>query len=193
MSPGQQALPQEPDKVDLEKHFMERLRTWQPGPARATPARLSRIGKDLYVADGGCYESESVRNVSFFYKDRQTYIPVRDTLRPVESITTLLTGYTGDSEYIVHLLQHRYNYETVEVDVPLAQLLGCCLDDGFVPYVGIEATEGETYTASLFLVNEPLGFCHTFTFTIERSVLPEGKGTLAASGYTYTPIHNLRP
>lgn len=185
------ALATNPDKVDLEKQFMDKLALYQPQGPRQIPADLARIGKDLYVCDNGEYESESVRNVAFFLKTGQSFSPVRDTLLPVQSTTTLLSGFTEGANYTVELLQHRYNYETVEVELPLYKLISFCLSGGCIPYVGVEQDENGIIKASLFMVNEGAGYCHTFNFTIPKAIFCATEGKVKAEAYTFTPIHNL--
>lgn len=187
-----QALAQGPDKAALEAAFMERLAVYEPGDWKPQPDSLQRIGPKLYVMDKGFYETEAVRSQAYFTRKWNRYIPVNDASLPVESITTLLSGFTGDTRYNVSLLQRRYNYGTVQVELPLNKLLAFCLEDGaFKPYVGIESQEGDTIKASLFLVSEKLGYCHTFNFSIPKALLGQNTGTLQAEAYTFTPIHNL--
>lgn len=189
------ALPagaQEPDKLELEQFFMDGLAAYEGPTDRPLPDELQRIDRNLYVSDYGHYETESVRAVSYFRRERQTYVPVRDRKFPVESVTTLLSGFTGDSHYTVRLKQHRYNYAMEEVDVPLGRLLGfCIIECAFIPYVGIESVEDKQVKATLFLVNEDLGYSHTFYFNIPLDLLNRDEGLLQAEAYTFTPIHNL--
>ena len=180
------------DKPAMEKFFMDGLARYAGPYERPVPEKLQRIEKNMYVADYGHYETESVRAVSYFQKKKHTYIPIRDSEHPVESVTTLLSGYTGDSRYKVYLTQHRYNYALEEVEVSLNQLLGfCILECGFVPYVGIESSGDGKVKASLFLVNESIGYCHTLNFIIPISMLDSEDGLIQAEAYTFTPIHNL--
>ena len=185
---------QMPDKVSLEQLFMETLVCYQGSLALPVPDNLQRIHKNLYVSDFGYYKAESVRAVSYFRKTSGQYKPIRERSSPVESIVTLLSGYTGTSHYTVSLKQHCYNYQTIEVEVPLNQLLAFCIVEcGFVPYVGIESEEGKYVTATLFLVNKQLGYSHTFMFRIDPAILEHEEGLLPAEAYTFTPINNLAP
>lgn len=183
---------EQPDKVAMEKFFMDGLSRYSGPTVRPLPDSLQRIGRNLYVSDYGHYETEQVRAVSYFRRGRNGYEPVRDRSLPTESVTTLLSGYTGTSHYDVNFKQHRYNYAMEEVKVPLDHLLSfCIIECAFVPYVGIENTEGNQMKAILFLVNEQLGYSHTFIFTIDLDLLSKDEGLLEAEAYTFTPIHNL--
>ena len=186
------AFGQEIDKPAMEKFFMEAMAVYEGPLSRPIPDSLQRIDKNLYVCDLGHYETEVVRAVSYFRRGMRGYVPVRDRKLPVESVATLLSGYTGDSHYTVYLKQHRYNYAMEEVEVPLDRLLGFCINGcGFVPYVGIEKMEKGQIKATLFLVNQELGFSHTLIFTIDQDLLGRDKGQMQAEAYTFTPIHNL--
>lgn len=183
---------QEPDKPAMEKFFMDRLALYDGPTERPLPENLQRIGKNLYVSDYGHYETEAVRAISYFFRDKKEYRPVRTPELPTESVTTLLSGYTGTSNYKVYLKQHRYNYALEEVEVPLKQLLGfCIIECSFVPFVGIESIDEHLVKATLFLVNEQLGYSHTLLFTFDPALFGQDEGVLQAEAYTFTPIHNL--
>ena len=180
------------DKAELDAFFFMGLRRTRPYLERAVPDNLSRIGKNLYVSENGYYETSAVQNSSFFQKRRSAYSPICESRLPKESVMTLLTAYTGSKQYTVHLTQHAYGYSRVEVDVPLVQLLNYCLESGCTPYVGIEECDDKSITASLFMVNEGLAYCHTFKFTMDRASLDSDTGVLNASAHTFTPIQNMK-
>ena len=183
---------QEPDKPAMEQFFMDGLSRYDAVWERPVPDNLQRIDKNLYVSDFGHYETEMVRAVSYFRKIKGEYVPLRDSKYPVESIATLLSGYMGNTRYTVHFKQRRYNYAMEEVDVSLSRLLGfCIMECSFVPYVGIENADDNAVKATLFLVNEQLGYSHTFIFTIDPGLLEQEEGLMQVEAYTFTPIHNL--
>lgn len=179
------------NKIELERFFWDGLHAYKSGHQRTRPDNLQRIGQSLYVSDNGWYETESIKNASFFKRAHFTYLPVCESALPVESAMTLLTGYTAKKQYSVHLLQHRYGFSKAETDVPLSQLLDYCMDSGCTPYVGIVSYEGDKVAASLFMVNVEQGYCHTFKFSIPKALLDSDEGEFSAEVYTYTPIHNL--
>lgn len=182
----------EKDKVELEQAFWDGLQAFMPKGYTAPIGNPKRIDQNLYVSENGWYESESVQNTAFFKKFLFTWQPVCESARPSESVMTLLTGHTGKKEYRVNLLQHRYKYGTAETEVPLSLLLEYCLTMGCTPYVGIETSDSETIAATLFMVNEPVGYCHTLHFTIEKALLDQHEGLFRAEAYTFTPINNLK-
>ncbi len=180
------------DKHELDSSFIIGLRSSPLSRAQSIPYNLSRIGDNLYVSENGFYEIPSIQNSSFFKRKSHTYYPVCDSKLPQESVLTLLSAHTGSKNYIVHLTHHTYDYSQVQVDVPLTQLLGYCLDNGCTPYIGIEHCGDLRILATLFMLNEDLGYCHTFSFSIDKAVLDKDKGTFDAHAYSFTPIHNLR-
>lgn len=180
------------NKVDLEKRFMEELLAFTPRGNRPRPDNLRRIGQFLYLSENGWYEKESIRNAAYFKRYHFTYSPLCESAAPAESVITLLNGYTGKKNYIVHLQQHRYGYTLKETDVPLIQLLEYCMSKGCTPYVGIVSQEGDYVSATLFLPNPEDGYCHTFRFHVEKKLLDLETGFFQAEAYTYTPIDNLK-
>ena len=179
------------DKHELDSLFINGICSSSLFRAQTIPYNLSRIGENLYVSENGFYELPSIQNSSFFRKQSHLYYPVCDSKHPKESVLTLLSAHTGSKNYIVHLTYHTYNYSQIQVDVPLTQLLGFCLDNGCTPYIGIEQCGDLRILATLFMLNEGLGYCHTFSFYIDKAVLDKDNGTFDAHVYSFTPIHNL--
>ena len=180
-----------PDKPDLEQAFLDGLLQFTPSERWHVPDSLVRVGRNLYLCDQGYFETESVRNRAYFKRDL-VYRPVCEAGLAAESVTTLLTGYTGQTRFTVHLVQHLYSYAIAEVTIPLAQLVQYCLSEGCVPYVGVEKVESHLLTGVLFMVHPKMGYCHTIKFTINPVLLDVGEGVLEAEAFTHTPIHNLR-
>ena len=113
-------------------------------------------------------------------------------LEAEESLMTLLTGYIRKKDYSARVSFHQYGYRNTEVTVPLERLIDCCLAEGCTPYVGIESQKDDSVVATLFLVNAPLGYAHTFQFTVNPAVLDRTDGVLKARGYLYTPLYSKK-
>ena len=104
---------------------------------------------------------------------------------------TLLTGHSTGKEYVANVLFHLYGYKTMNIEIPLYQLTGYCLSEGSVPYVGVEDSEGDSVSATLFMVNNRQGYSHTFKFEIQKTMLDNAEGSFSAEAYICTPINNL--
>ena len=179
------------DKVALEMAFLQGLKSYSHEGSATIPGHLSRIGKSLYVSDNGSYGTESVRNISFFERTGKGFAPVCGSSMPVESVTTLLTGHSTGKEYVANVLFHLYGYKTMNMEVSLNQLTGYCMSEGSVPYVGVEYSGDDSVSATLFMVNNRQGYCHTFKFEIPKSMLDNAGGSFSAEAYICTPINNL--
>lgn len=182
---------QDGEKLKLEESFITDVASFKCDTIPAIPDNLQRISKTMYVSDNGFYESETVRNVSFYERSFRRYSPVCSASYPVESVMNLMTGHLQAGNYTVSLTQHLYGYRTASSELPLSSLLAFCLGQGCVPYVGISDSGPEIVKGTLFMVNGQRGFCHTFKFEISSGVFETGGGTVSVDAYTYTPIHNL--
>ena len=180
------------DKPELEAFFVKEVMSFRKKTPERIPDNLSRIDENLYVSENGFFESKAIQNTSFFRKRLFAYHPVWETESPTESVMTLLTAFTGGRQFQVHLLLYGYGYTSTKVDIPLEQLLGYCMESGCTPYVGVESNGKDMIVASLFMVNLPLGYCHTFKFTIRKGLLGSKEGVMDATAYTFTPIHNIK-
>ena len=176
-------------KDELEKEFIREVALDHKVKKRETPRNLKRVDQDLYVSENGYYEIEAAQNSAFFRKKGLFYQPLCESALPVESIMTLLTGFNRRKDYSVQAVCHQYGYKSTLVSVPLDYLIDYCLDQGCVPYVGIESRKDDRVVATLFMVNRSLGYSHTFQFTVDPAIFDKPAGTLYAKGYLYTPIY----
>lgn len=182
---------QQQDKVALEEAFWAGAFSANDTISLSIPTNLKKVKANLFISENGWYETESVQNSSFFKRTATGMIPVCESSSPIESVITLLCAYVGDKHYMVDLTQIKYGYQSVRGELALEQLLSYCINMGCKPYVGIESIVDDSITASMFMVNHPQGYCHTFKFEIDKKLLDQNSGTFSATAYTYTPIHNL--
>lgn len=179
-------------KDELEKEFLRQVSADRRVARREIPGNLKRVDRDLYVSENGFYEIAAAQNTAFFRKKGLFFQPVCESSLPVESLMTLLTGYIRKKDYSARVSFHQYGYHNTEVTVPLERLIDCCLAEGCTPYVGIESQKDDSVVATLFLVNAPLGYAHTFQFTVNPAVLDRTDGVLKARGYLYTPLYSKK-
>ena len=179
-------------KDELEAEFIREVAVDHKVKKREVPRNLKRVDRDLYVAENGFYEIESAQRSAFFRRKGLFYQPLCESSLPVESLMTLLTGFNRRKDYTVQAVCHQYGYRTAQISVPLDYLIDYCLDQGCVPYVGIESQTKDTVVATLFMVNRSLGYSHTFQFTVDTDMLDETAGTLSAKAYLFTPIYRRK-
>ena len=177
------------DKEELEKAFLRKMTEDRKFRKREVPRGLKRVDRDLYVAENGFYEIEEAQNSAFFRKKGLQYVPLCESSHPTESILTLLTGYNRKKDYAVRATVHQYGFVNTELTVPLDNLIETCLAEGCIPYVGIESQTDESLVATLFMVNRPLGYSHTFQFTVNPEILDKTAGVLGAKAHLYTPFY----
>ena len=176
-------------KDELEKAFLRKVTSERKAKKREIPRGLKRVDRDLYVAEGGFFEIEEAQNSAFFRKKGLAYAPLCESSRPIESIMTLLTGYVRKKDYAVRATFHQYGFAQTEKTVPLDNLIDCCLEEGCIPYVGIESGGEKPVVATLFMVNRALGYSHTFQFTVDPDILDQTAGVLDAKAHLYTPFY----
>ena len=176
-------------KDELEAAFIREVAADPKAGKRETPRNLKRVDRDVYVAENGFYEIEAAQNSAFFRKKGLSLQPLCESARPVESIMTLLTGFNPRKDYTIQAVCHQYGYRTRQISVPLDDLIDYCLDQGCVPFVGIESQKEDTVVATLFMVNRSLGYSHTFQVTVDTAMLDKTAGTLYAKAYLFTPIY----
>lgn len=179
-------------KDELEKGFLQALTAGGKVVKREIPGNLKRVERELYVSENGFYEIEASQNSAFFRRKGLSFQPLCESSRPVESVMTLLTGHIRKKDYSVRATFHQYGFVRTELSVSLERLIGRCLDEGCVPYVGIESNDGESVVATLFMVNAPLGYAHTFHFTVNTALLDSTAGVLQARAYLYTPLNHRK-
>lgn len=117
---------------------------------------------------------------------------VCNSQHPKETIHNLLSNGLLTNDIKVNLTLRKYGFVSETFECPLSQLIDCGLEQGCVPYIGLEEDKGsKKITAYLMMVQPYYGFNHSFRFIFDKDVLEKMSGTVSATLNAYIPTHNL--
>lgn len=115
-----------------------------------------------------------------------------DSNHPRESIHNLLSTSSIKNNITVNVTHQKYGFVKEAFECPLSKLINYCLEQGCIPYVGIEGDKSsEHLTAYLTMVQPYHGYNHSLKFTIDRDILHNMSGIISATLNVYIPTHNL--
>lgn len=155
------------------------------------PVRMSR---DVYVDSRGEYMMELMRGDVFYEKAAGGYRPLADRKHPYETLCNMLIipDAFADCDYLAEVTLNGYGFEKHRFTCSLRGLLNFCLWEGCVPYVGLEKESGDEIVATLVMVNQNLGYNHTFKVEFRPEILSGADGKVKVTANVYTATHNLK-
>lgn len=122
----------------------------------------------------------------------ESLLLVSNSQYPKETIHNLLSNGLLTNDIKVNLTLRKYGFVSETFECPLSQLIDYCLEQGCVPYVGLEEdNESEKITAYLMMVQPYYGFNHSFRFIFDKDVLEKMSGSVSATLNAFIPTHNI--
>lgn len=123
---------------------------------------------------------------------QDSLVLVCDSLHPIETIHNLLSNSTIENDIIVNVSIKKYGFKKEKFECPLNQLIDYCLEQGCIPYVGIDADKkSNKVTAYLTMVQPDYCYNHVFRFIFDADVWQNLSGKVSATLSAYIPTHNI--
>lgn len=138
-------------------------------------------------------------NINCFYKDDSAYLFnnldsfafVCDERYPIESLRNLLSVSSIQNDYVITIKINKYGFNQETISIPLSQLIDFCLQDGCIPYVGIENIEEEKIVAVLTMVQSNYGYNHVFRIEFNPKTLVCKSGVINSVAKIYIPTDSV--
>lgn len=181
--------------IELEEIFKRdicRLHASIPNePEEWLHTSVSKDGEWM-IANSGSYLSDMIRSDVYLRKKNGKQSLMIDPKKPIQSIKNILL--TGITDFILpmHLKVNQYGYKNSEIETTLQQFLKYCRKEGCRFFVGIKTFEKDRITATLFAVNNLLGYNHVLSVDFPLSILSGDKDQFIRSVlYAYIPLQNV--
>lgn len=145
-----------------------------------------------FILPGGSYHTELIRSDRYYGKQGDTYRPVCCREHPMESLVNLLLEENTPGNHILELDIRKYGFRRESLYVPLKSWLAYCRYSGCECYVGIEGWRDSRLEATLFVVNEPLGYNHILNFSVDTDVFLNQNDTVKAITHIYIPTEAIK-
>ena len=131
------------------------------------------------------------KEASELYNEIDTLSLVCDVKYPIESLRNLLSASSIQNDYIIEVKVNKYGFNQEIINIPLSQLIDFCLQDGCIPYIGIENAEDEKIAAVLTMVQPYYGYNHVFRIEFNPKTLTYRSGVINSVAKIYIPTDNV--
>lgn len=186
------------NKIEAEKLLENDINNTLVDESKQLPAIERQLliesqQKGYYTLPGNNYQIAKITNNLYFSGDSiKGYNLICDISHPLESAANIMLSPYTHGEFSLEINQALYGYQRKHFYVPLKKWIGFCLDNDCQLYFGIEEQDNKRIKASIFSVNDALGYAHVLVAEIPLQAIDNDKGTIDARLDSYIPINNIR-
>ncbi len=173
---------------------MVRMTDYSVLPLQRSPApkRLVYMSKEkMYVEPGESYMSEKITSRHYCVRKKTNEFHWLYTSEyPAESLANMVSGVMKN-EKMLSIELRKYNYECETFAVHLDQWISFCQKEHCEPYFGVEELSQDSISASLFMVNNQLGYNHIMFMKMAKADVAKKGTVIRAHLHCYVPINNI--
>lgn len=181
------------DAIELEKIFERDLKRIVP-----TAFVCDWSDEEVAVSEGGygivhagSYLSDEIRSDLYCREQGDSLVLVTDVEKPVESIRNVLLTGCFMRDISMALTINRYGYQKSRIGITLQQFVEYCRMEGCVSYVGIKTHTENKVIATVFALNNELGYNHVLSVEFPIGILEGRPISLTGTTYVYIPLQNV--
>ena len=153
--------------------------------------KLASSEKENLVVNVGDYLSNEIRSDLYLQQKGEKLELLLDVERPVESIKNILLTGCFVRDIPLALTINRYGYKKTETSITLQQFVEYCRMEGCSMYVGIKKHTKESITATVFALNNALGYNHVLAVDFPIGILAGRHSAILGTSYVYIPLQNV--
>lgn len=181
--------------IELEEIFKRdicRLHASIPNEVQEWSHTSESKDREWVIANSGTYLSDEIRSDVFLRRRNGKLLLAVDPKKPIQSVKNiLLTGMT-DQILPMDLKINQYGYKSSDVSVTLQQYLDYCKKERCRLFVGIKHSEKDRIKATLFAVNNYLGYNHVLSVDFPLGILSgDTSQAIRTVLYAYIPLQNV--
>lgn len=179
--------------VELETIFERDLKRVVPSAFDCDWAEedVSLSYDGLSVANPGSYLSDEIKSDLYLQKKEGKWTLITDAEHPVESIKNILLTGCFTRDVAMALTIDRYGYRKTSVSTTLQQFVEYCRLEGCLLYVGIKTHTANNITATIFALNNELGYNHVLAVDVPTGILSGRQHSITGTSYVYIPLQNV--
>lgn len=177
--------------IELEHIFERDVKRMIPEPYECPDDEKSIPDGEYGIVDSGSYLSSEIRSDLYCYRQKDSLKLVVDPDYPIESIKNILL--TGDfmRDISMALTIDQYGYQKSQVSITLQQYIKYCRQEGCTMYVGIKTHAENKVTATVFALNNELGYNHVLAVDFPVGILAGRPISIRGTAYVYIPLQNV--
>ena len=179
--------------VELETIFERDLKRVVPSAFDCNWAEedVSLSDDGLSVANPGSYLSDEIKSDLYLQKKEGKWALITDVEHSIESIKNILLTGCFMRDIAMALTMDRYGYRKTLLSITLQQFVEYCRLDGCVLYVGIKTHTADNVTATIFALNNELGYNHVLAVNFPTGILSGRQNSITGTSYVYIPLQNV--
>lgn len=188
------------DMIEREKRLTEGVQNtpqkcqWPTAPVDSAALQQSWQGK-YYILKGEIYYLPQLNSNRYYVKEQEeesvSYQLLYDTDFVAESLANLFTTVEIPNDYTMELRIRKYGFKTDTIHVALNQWTMYCLNEGCVPYFGVEENAKEV-VCEIVMLNKAMGYCHLVRAVVDSEDMGERNGVIKARVVTYIPVSRIK-
>lgn len=177
--------------IELEQIFERDVKRLVPKPYQWSDEELPILNDQHGVIHSGSYLSGEIRSDLYCYRQKDSLKLVVDPDYPIESIKNiLLTGHFM-RDISMALTIDQYGYKKSRAGITLQQYIEYCRMEGCTMYVGIKTQTENRVTATMFALNNELGYNHVLAVDFPVGILAGKPISIMGIAYVYIPLQNV--
>ena len=146
---------------------------------------------EYMVINAGDYLSDEIRSDLYLGKKGGKMELLLDESKPIESIKNILLTGCFPKDLPLALTINRYGYQKSEKSIILQQFVEYCRMEGCRMYVGIKSHTESMVSATVFALNNELGYNHVLSVEFPVNILSGKQMVITATSYMYIPLQNV--
>lgn len=178
------------DIIELEQNYLNKLGRYEALPPNDFHEFDFPQKNKFHIIQGTTFMLDAIRN-DLYFKKGETWSLLSDTLKPVQSISNAMISRNAVGDYDLYVTFDLYGYKVEQMKIKLDNWLGLCEEEGCVGYFGLKEKSAESYTGTVFMVNESCGYIHMLSVKFPMETLRKKKGDIEGRMFVYIPLHNV--
>lgn len=181
------------NKIEAEKHVEKDI--INTSVTTALPVNKSNLtataNSSYYIKKGGSYLNGLLTSDLYYKQDDGKYALVCDESHPLESSANMMLSTEFATACQLNVTQVMYGYKKKQYNIPLAQWISYCQNNGCELFYGVESFDEKEIKATVIAVNVAENYNHVLFVTIPNSALVNRRESIDARLETFIPMHNV--
>ena len=178
------------DIIELEQNYLNKLKHYEALLPNDFHEFQFPPKAKYHIVQGTTFMLDVIRN-DLYFKKGETWSLISDTLRPIQSISNIMISRNVVGDYDLSIVFDLYGYKVEQMTIKLDDWLGLCEEEGCTAYFGLKEKQNDSYTGTVFMVNENCGYIHMLSVKFPMETLRKKKGKIEGRMFVYVPLHNV--
>ena len=177
--------------IQLEEVFMKKLTRYKAGERAKKIDCEGFPATDYYTKEGEHFLIKSIRNDLYYQHKDNKWELISGGKEAYKALANTMLCTDAEGDYKLSLQLDKYGYKESHCVVELKALQQLCEEEGCTAYFGIKEKKDNTYTGTLFMVNNHSGYTHMLSVQVPIDAIKNKKGVIEGRMFVYIPLQNV--